>query len=102
MAGTAPILYKAENILAIEFTEKFTESFSIPYSHHAAISYDVVYLVHDLLEGHDITREVLGQKLEDGFVFSGVMGTMRAHSGMHDFMILVYPAMVQEGELSYL
>lgn len=99
---TAPILYKAENILAIEFTVKFTEAYDIPYSHHAAASYDVVYLVHDLLEGHDITRETLGQQLEDGFVFSGVMGTVRIDPGSHEFMIPVYPAIVTEGELSYL
>lgn len=99
---SAPILYKTENILAIEFTEKFTENFDIPYSHHAAVSYDIVHLVHDLLEGRDLTRATLGQQLADGFIFSGVMGSMRIDPGSHDFLIPVYPAIVSEGELSYL
>ncbi|UCE91159.1 MAG: ABC transporter substrate-binding protein [Methanobacteriota archaeon] len=101
---SAPILYKAENILASEFTEKFTANFEIPFSHHAAVSYDIVYLVHDLLEieGRDPTRAVLGQRLADGFVLSGVMGSMRIDPGSHDFPIPVYPAVILEGELSYL
>lgn len=99
---SAPILYKSENILAIEFTEKFSANFDIPFSHHAAVGYDIVYLVHDLLEGRDITREVLGERLATDFVFSGVMGSMRIESGVHDFVIPVYPAIVLEGELSYL
>jgi ABC-type branched-subunit amino acid transport system substrate-binding protein len=99
---SAPILYKTENILAIEFQEKFTEDFDIPYSHHAAVSYDIVYLVHDLLEGHDLARATLEQQLADGFVFSGVMGSMRIDPGSRDFLIPVYPAIVLEGELSYL
>ena len=100
--ASAPILYKAENILAIEFTEKFNENYAIPYSHHAAVGYDIVYIVHDLLEGHDLTREELGQQLDGGFVFSGVMGGMRVDPGSHDFPIPVYPVIVLEGELSYL
>ena len=100
--ASAPILYKAENILAIEFTENFNENFAVPYSHHAAVGYDIVYLVHDLLEGHELTREVLDQQLEAGFVFSGVMGGMRVDAGSHDFPIPVYPVIVLEGELSYL
>ena len=102
MYVSAPILYKSENILAIEFTEKFSANFDIPFSHHAAVGYDIVYLVHDLLEGRDITREVLGERLATDFVFSGVMGSMRIESGVHDFVIPVYPAIVLEGELSYL
>ncbi len=99
---SSPILYKTENILAIEFTKKFTEEFAIPYSHHAAVSYDIVHLVHDLLEGHGLTRDILRQQLANDFVFSGVMGNLRIEAGTHDFLIPVYPSFVMEGELSYL
>jgi branched-chain amino acid transport system substrate-binding protein len=99
---SAPSLYKVENLLALDFSRKYENLTSVPLTHHGATAYDVVYLVHGLLEGHEVSRDILGYQLSHGFVFSGVMGSMRMDSGVHDFEFPVYPAMISEGELSYL
>ncbi len=99
---SAPPLYKLENQLASAFIERYESIYASPLTHHGAVAYDLVYLVHGLLEGHEVSREALGYHLSQGFVFSGVMGSLRIDPGVNDFEFPVYPAMVSEGMLSYL
>jgi ABC-type branched-subunit amino acid transport system substrate-binding protein len=99
---SAPAFYRLENMLASTFIERYESVHDAPLDHHGAIAYDLVYLVHALLEGCEVSREVLGYHLSKGFVFSGVVGNLRIDPGVHDFELPVYPAMVSEGELSYL
>jgi len=99
---SAPTFYRLENLLASAFIERYVSTHDVPPDHHGAIAYDLVNLVHGLLEGHEASREVLGYHLSQGFVYSGVMGSLRIDPGVHDFEFPVYPAMVSEGELSYL
>jgi ABC-type branched-subunit amino acid transport system substrate-binding protein len=99
---SAPAFYRLENMLASTFIERYESVHDAPLDHHGAIAYDLVYLVHGLLEGCEVSREVLGYHLSQGFVFSGVVGNLRIDPGVHDFELPVYPAMVSEGELSYL
>ncbi len=99
---SAPAFYRLENPLASAFIERFESIHGAAPNHHGATAYDLVYLIHGLLEGHEASREVLGYHLDQGFVYSGVMGSLRIDPGVHDFQFPVYPAMVSEGELSYL
>ena len=99
---SAPPFYKQENLLGSAFIERYESMHDAPLDHHGAIAYDILYLVHGLLEGHEVSREVLGYHLSQGFVFSGVMGSLRIDPGVHDFDFQVYPAMISEGGLSYL
>jgi ABC-type branched-subunit amino acid transport system substrate-binding protein len=98
----APSLYRPENVYALDFAAQFEHAYNTSLTLHGAIAYDIVNLVHGLLEGSDVTRENLGTKLGDGFIFSGVLGTMRTSPGVHDFDVPVYPAIVSGGELAYL
>ena len=99
---SAPAFYRLENLLASAFIERYESMDGAPLNHHGATAYDLVYLVHGLLEGHEVSREVLGYYLSQGFVYSGVMGSLRIDPGVHNFEFPVYPAMVSEGVLSYL
>jgi len=99
---SAPAFYRLENLLASAFIERYEGMHGDTPNHHGATAYDIVYLIHGLLEGHEVSREVLGHHLSLGFVYSGVMGSLRIDSGVHNFEFPVYPAMVSEGGLSYL
>ncbi len=99
---SAPSVYRAENIYASDFAETFEEEFGEPLTHHGGISYDIVHIVHDILKGHNATRQDLVTNLDAGFIFTGVMGILTIDAGIHDFDVPVYPAVVSGGELSYL
>ena len=99
---SAPLLYKQENILARAFAEDFRQTYGISVTHHGAVAYDIVHLVHGLLEGKEVTRSSLEHELSQGFIFTGIMGSMTIAPGEHDFGFNVYPAMIVEGELLYL
>ncbi|MCJ7489475.1 MAG: ABC transporter substrate-binding protein [Thermoplasmata archaeon] len=99
---SAPLMYKKENILARAFMEDFKRAYGIDVTHHGAVAYDIVHLVHGLLEGTEVTRSSLEHELSLGFIFTGVMGSINISPGEHDFGFAVYPAVVVEGELLYL
>lgn len=99
---SSPLLYKSENILAISFSEKFEDRYGFQLTHHAAAGYDIINLIHGVLEGSETSRENLRTQLEAGFVFTGVLGNLMASPGMHDFVFPLFPAHVSGGELWYL
>ena len=99
---SAPLVYKKENILARAFIEDFRLTYGLNATHHAAVTYDIVHLVHGLLEGNEVTRTSLEAELNRGFMFTGVMGSLDIVGGVHDFDFGVYPARIVEGELLYL
>jgi branched-chain amino acid transport system substrate-binding protein len=99
---SAPLMYKQENILARAFMVDFKQTYGIDVTHHGAVSYDVVNLVHGLLEGKEVTRSSLEFELSQGFIFTGVMGSITIEPGEHDFDFNVYPARIVEGELLFL
>lgn len=99
---SAPLLYKQENILARAFMEDFRQTFGIGVTHHGAVAYDIVHMIHGLLEGKEVTRNSLEYELSRGFIFTGVMGSLTISPGDHDFDFDVYPARIVEGELLYL
>lgn len=99
---SAPLLYKSENILARAFLEDFKLTYGIDVTHHGAVAYDIVNLVHGLLEGKEVTRNSLEQELSQGFIFTGTMGSLVIGLEEHDFDFSVYPARIVEGELVYL
>ena len=99
---SAPLIYRAENIYAQDFMERFEDTYDISPTHHGAVVYDIMYLVDGLLEADGLTREDLRDQLENGFVFSGTVGILRIDPGDHDFDLAVFPAMISEGGLRYL
>lgn len=99
---SAPLIYRAENIYAQDFMERFESSYEIPPTHHGAVVYDIMYLVSGLMENLDLTRGVLKEQLDDGFVFSGTVGILRVDEGEHDFNLAVFPAIIAEEGLRYL
>ena len=99
---SAPLIYRAENIYAQDYMERFESTYAIPPTHHGAVVYDIMYLVDGLLEDNDLTRESLKDQLDNGFVFSGTVGILRIDPGEHDFDLAVFPAMISEGGLRYL
>lgn len=99
---SAPLVYKAENIPAKEFMERFESVYGVLPTHHGAVVHDILHLAHGLIEGHEISRESLKQQLDDGFIYPGVVGIIRIDAGIHDFDLQVFPAVISEGELRYL
>ena len=99
---SAPLIYRAENIYAQDYMERFESTYAIPPTHHGAVVYDIMYLVDGLLEDNDLTRQSLKDQLDNGFVFSGTVGILRIDPGEHDFDLAVFPAMISEGGLRYL
>ena len=99
---SAPLIYRAENIYAQDFMERFESTYEIPPTHHGAVVFDTMYLVRGLMENLDLTRGVLKEQLDAGFVFTGTVGILRIDEGEHDFSLAVFPAIIAEEGLRYL
>jgi branched-chain amino acid transport system substrate-binding protein len=98
----APLFYNPTNILAAEFLSKFHELFSYSPTHIGASGYDGMNLIWGLMTDHELTRDNLRIVLEEGFVFNGVMGSVKVHGGSHDIPFPLFPAVISGGELCYL
>ncbi|MCJ7606966.1 MAG: ABC transporter substrate-binding protein [Thermoplasmata archaeon] len=98
----APLFYSPTNILAAEFVSEFHKLFAYSPTHHGACGYDGIQLIWGLLTDRELSRDYLRVALEQGFVFNGVMGSMKVSQGTHDIPFPLFPAVVRGGELCYL
>ncbi len=98
----SPLFYNPANIMADEFLERFHENFAYSPTHIAACGYDSMNLLWGLMIDHELTRDTVRTVMEEGFVFTGVMGNLKVQEGCHDIPFPLFPAVVSGGELWYL
>ena len=97
----APIIYNPDYLFASEFISSYESRFDKPFNDSAAISYDIMHIFADLMEGEELTRENLRQVLNQGFSYSGVFGEVNARPGARHITFGMHVTQVVNGKLEY-
>jgi len=98
----APSIYNPSFIFARELREKYEAKYNKPFTQYAANGYDFVKLLAGLLEDKEISRKSVKSVLEEGFIYSGVFGSIDVKAGEHDILFPLHPAQIVDGEVKYL
>jgi ABC-type branched-subunit amino acid transport system substrate-binding protein len=99
---SAPTVYNPKYLFAKEFMEKYGSRYNKPFNHYAANGYDMLKLLAGLLEDKEISRQSVRNLLEEGFIYSGVFGTLDIKPGERDLNFPLYPAQIVDGRVKYL
>lgn len=97
----APIVYNPNFPFAKEIEKKYVNRYNKPFSHSAASGYDSIKILAGLWEDEEISRERVKSLLEEGFVYSGIFGSINVKPGEHDISFPLHPAQIMEGEVRY-
>jgi branched-chain amino acid transport system substrate-binding protein len=98
----APIVYDPNFLFAKELKDKYEARYNKPFSHFAANGYDFIKLLAGLLEDRELSRESIKTFLEDGFIYSGVFGSLDVKPGEHNFAFPLHPARIVDGKIKFL
>jgi ABC-type branched-subunit amino acid transport system substrate-binding protein len=99
--GNSPLIYNENYQFSKRIKENFEKKFQTKFNHFAGDGYDMSQIVFDLLKDKNISRSLLGEYLNNGFVHTGIFGTIVVKKGIHDFMIDLYPVKVEKGKIIY-
>jgi len=97
----ASIIYNPNFPFAKKTKEKYETRYDKPFTHTAANGYDSIKILAGLLEDKEISRDSIRSLLEEGFIYSGVFGTIDVKPGEHDISFPLYPAQIIEEEVRY-
>jgi ABC-type branched-subunit amino acid transport system substrate-binding protein len=98
----APAIYNPNFLFAKELKEKYEAKYNKPLNHLSANGYDFVKFLAGLLEDKEISRENVKILMEEGFIYSGVFGSIDVKPGDHDITFPLYPARIVDGKIKYL
>ncbi len=102
MYVATPIIYNPNYLFAKEAKEKYEARYNKRFNHQAANGYDLMKLMAGLLEDKEVSRKSVKSVLEEGFIYSGVLGSIDVKPGEHDILFPLYPAQIVDGKLKYL
>ena len=98
----APVIYNPNFSFAKEIEGKYVTRYDKPFNHAAAVGYDFIRLLAGMLEDEEVSRESIKSLLEEGFIYSGVFGSVDLKPGEHDITFPLHPARIVDGEVKYL
>jgi len=98
----APAMYMDSSTTDDRVMMEFEEHYGRPLTHQGAIGYDVVRLIWGLLSDSEVSRENLRNLLDQGFVYSGILGVVTLDENSHSIDVPVHAAVIDGGELRYL
>ncbi len=91
-----------EFILSKDVSEKYKNKYNKSLNHYSANGYDAIKLLGGLFEGKEVSRENMKVVLDEGFIYSGVLGNVVVKPGEHDIEYAMYPARIVNKEVKYL
>ena len=97
----APLIYNPSFPFAIEVGKKFNKKFEMPFSHHAAIGYDSINLLAQLMAKGGTSHEEIKAELESAFIYPGLFGDVVKDQGSHYFTFPLYPARIMNKTIVY-
>ncbi len=97
----APIIYDPNFIFASQVADNFEPRYNKQFDHWAANGYDLIRILDGLLENEELSRDNVKRILDEGFVYSGVFGSVDVLPGEHDFSFLLFPSQVVNEELLF-
>lgn len=99
--GTSPLIYNGNYQFSKKIKEIYEKKFNAEFNHFAGNGYDMSQIIFELLKDKKINRSLLEEYLNNGFVHTGVFGTVVVKKGMHDFSFELYPVKVENGKIIY-
>ncbi len=97
----APIVYDSSFLFARTMSDNFESRYNKQFDHNAANGYDIIRILGGLLENEELSRDNVKRILDEGFIYSGVFGSVDALPGEHDISFILFPAQVVNGELTF-
>ncbi len=97
-----PTIYMPSATADDQFATEFQSRYGRPLTHQGAIGADVMRLIWGLLSDREVSRENLRAMLDNGFVFSGLLGVVSLSQGLHNIDVPIHRAMIEGGALRYL
>ncbi|BCS95213.1 ABC transporter substrate-binding protein [Desulfoluna limicola] len=98
----APIIYNPNYVFARKAKERYERRFNQNFTHQAANGYDFIHILAGLMEGEDVSRERVRERLNSEFSYPGVFGYIEKDAGQHDIAFPLYPARIVNGTIHYL
>ena len=98
---TAPIIYDSNFIFARTVSENFELRYNKQFDFNAANGYDLIRILGGLLKNEELTRDNVKRILDEGFIYSGVFGSIDVLPGEHDIAFGLYPSKVVDGKLEF-
>jgi len=96
-----PIIYDPSFLFARTVSDNFESRYNKQFDHNAANGYDVIRILDGLLENEELSRDNVKRILDEGFIYSGVFGSVDVLPGEHDISFLLFPSQVINGELVF-
>jgi len=100
--AAAPLIYNDTFIFAREVSSGYEDRFDRSFNHYAATGYAIIRIVAGLLEGEELTRERVKQRLQEGFIYTGVFGEIRLPADDHNIYFPLHPARIEGDSLRYI
>jgi branched-chain amino acid transport system substrate-binding protein len=97
----APVIYNPSFVFARQVADTFQKHYGKPFNHFSANGYDTVKLLAGLLKNPPISRATIRNRLEEEFIYVGILGDIVLRSGEHDIRIPLYPAQIVKGEIRF-
>jgi branched-chain amino acid transport system substrate-binding protein len=98
---TAPIIYDSNFIFARTVSENFESRYNKQFDFNAANGYDLIRILGGLLQNEELSRENVKHLFDEGFIYSGVFGSIDVLPGEHDIAFGLYPSKVVDGKLEF-
>jgi ABC-type branched-subunit amino acid transport system substrate-binding protein len=98
---TAPIIYDSNFIFARTVSENFESRYNKQFDFNAANGYDLIRILGGLLQNEELSRDNVKRIFDEGFIYSGVFGSVDVLPGEHDIAFGLYPSKVVDGKLEF-
>ena len=97
----APIIYNSNSLFATQVAYSYELKYDKQFDYNAANSYDMLRILQGILDEEVISRDTVKDKLNSGFVYSGLFGTVKVFPKNHDMSFQLFPAKINNGELKF-
>ncbi len=98
---TAPIIYDSNFIFARTVSENFESRYNKQFDFNAGNGYDLIRILGGLLQNEKLSRDNVKRILDEGFIYSGVFGSIDVLPGEHDIAFGLYPSKLVDGKLEF-
>jgi len=98
----APTMYMSSATIDDEYITEFEERFGRPLTHQGAIGADVLRLIWGLLSDGEVSGENLRALMDNGFVYSGILGVVALARDSHNIDVPLHRAVIEGGALQYI
>ena len=97
----APIVYNSNFQQSAQIGLAYEKEYDKGLDHNAANGYDIIRILYATLDGDEVSQKNLKDKLNSGFTYSGIFGTIEVLPKEHDLQFKLFPAKIINGEIEF-